>query len=72
MNRANDCVRLRGKAGNYITILPCVYDENKFDLCLPSGTVLYCDVPKQLVDVIVQSLGVESVYPEHKGVNHGS
>jgi hypothetical protein len=61
MNRTT-CVRLRGRDGNYITISPSQYDESKFDLCLPSGTVMYSDVPKNLVDVIVQALGAEKIF----------
>lgn len=61
----NSCIRLRGKNGNYLSLLPCGCDENGnvvcVDLCEPNGNVLYCGVPIELVNVFVEKFGVEKI-----------
>lgn len=59
------CIRLRGKSGNYLSLLPCGLNESGqvvcVDLCRPDGKVLYCGVPIDLVNVFVEELGLEEI-----------
>lgn len=61
----NNCIRLRGKNGNYLSLLPCGEDADGnvtcVDLCVPGGKVLYCGVPVGLVEVFVEHLGFETI-----------
>ena len=61
----DNCIRLRGHKGNYVSILPCSEQEDLFDLCLPNGKVLYCGVDKELVEVLIEHLGLENIEPEY-------
>jgi len=62
------CVRLRGKNGNFVTILPCGTDVNgnvtNVDLCKPNGEVLYCGVDIELVNIFCEELGLERILQE--------
>lgn len=64
-NNGNHCIRLRGKNGNYLSVLPCgtnaVGEVVCFDLCEPSGKVLYCGIDVQLVDLLCEHLGMEEI-----------
>ena len=64
-NDGNSCIRLRGHKGNYISLLPCGVNSTGevvcVDLCKPSGEVLYCGVPIDLVNVFVSELGLEPI-----------
>lgn len=61
----DNCIRLRGKTGDYLTLLSCAVDKHGktvcVDLCRPSGKVLYCGVPVDLVNVFVEELGLELI-----------
>lgn len=60
----HSCIRLRGKDGDYLTLLPCgVNPDTKevtcVDLCLPSGEVLWCGIDIELVNIFAERLGIE-------------
>jgi hypothetical protein len=61
----NKCIRLRGKNGNYVSLLACGVEEDRkvswVDLATPEGKVLYCGVPLELVDILVEQLGEEDI-----------
>lgn len=61
----NSVIRLRNKSGEYLSLLPCGISENGevvcVDLCRPDGTVLYCGVPIDLVNVFAEELGIEDI-----------
>lgn len=61
----NSCIRLRGSRGNYVTLLPCGIGGNgqveSVDLCEPTGEVLYCGVPIDLVNIFIEKLGLEKI-----------
>jgi len=67
----NSCVRLRGHKGDFLTLLPCGVSEDgevvSVDLAKPSGEVLYCGVPIDLVNVFVDQLGLEEIDPPQHG-----
>lgn len=54
-----NCVRIYDSKGSHkLSLLPCSVDEQGnvvcVDLCLPSGAVVYCDVPIDLVNTLVE------------------
>jgi hypothetical protein len=61
-----NCVRIYdSKGGHKLSLLPCSVDEQGdvvcVDLCLPSGSVVYCGVPIDLVNTLVEHLGLEPI-----------
>ncbi len=56
----DECICLYDESGEHkLTILHCV--EDSFDLCLPSGKVLYCGVPADLVEVLTENMIVGEI-----------
>lgn len=63
------CVRLRDVHGRHkLSILSCDYnmDENgvnrvSCDLCTPDGKVLYCGIKEELLEVLIEHLGMELI-----------
>jgi len=60
-----NCVRLRDKNGDYLTLLPCPSMKVGWvDLCRPHSVVLYCGVPIDLVNVFIEQFGLEPISPK--------
>jgi hypothetical protein len=62
----DDCVRIRNKAGKHVaSLLPCGHDDHGtmkcWDIATPDGSVLYCGVDNDLMTVMVDLLGWESI-----------
>lgn len=60
----NLCIRLyNGENVHCLTILPCC--DKSYDLCRPNGNVVYCGIPKDLMEVIAEEMGLEPISEQH-------
>ena len=56
---SNSVIRLYNRENVHcLSILPCA--DNNYDLCYPSGGVLYCGISQELVDAFIEGIGLES------------